>query len=868
MGDFIQLKYKSKALMKANHKSKEKKIILRHGHIAITNYKKRDNYEFEKSLSVWDSINFKYHLVGGYYVKEMKEFRINRGYNLKRLHMYFPDYTFEVDNDAFPYDEIHVDLYAPPKSDFQRVALTFMASQETFQNLKNYTQKMITAPPGAGKCQPDDTIIPTPDGPKRLDKLNVGDYVFNRFGKPVKILAIYPQKGKRDTYKITFKDGRSTRCSGDHLWRVSTRSGKIKLVSINEIKDDYIGVSKDGKHHTSKYLVELPCAVQYQKQDVPIDPYLLGAFIGNGCLTEKALTISSGNLDVPVEIARKLGLQTSIRKCNNFHYRFIVDSYIDKNDKIRNKYLQTKDFFNELPDMIGAKSGDKYIPDVYKYNTIDIRMEILRGLFDTDGTISKNKYRISYSTTSKRLKNDIVEIIQSLGFEASVKKDKRKKYKTGTCYAIYLMCPDYMKPDFFKAKLKSKMRAIYCAEHYKTRRKDGYLPIVNIEKVNDTKQRCILIDDPDHIYLTENYIPTHNTYCGVASSAFMSSRLVIIVPFTKLLEQWKESLTTFTSIKESEIMIVQGSKACEKIREGKCKNIKAFIFMTDTIASYQEHYGNLAVIDMFYETNAYVKIVDEVHRDLKTITMIDALTNFHMTYYMSATPGRTERKENWIFKELFHNVPKFGEEFEKQDEKHLNVMVKKYIFTPDSRQINKMVNPRVGLNGMLYEKVLMDASEEQRQDFNTSLQVVLNWAKGLLKKGNKIMILAQSVDFLTYLSTIVEEIFPNQWSLYHGGLSKSERKQALEKKVIIATMGTLGTGADIKGLQFLFNCATYSSHITVKQVSGRCRPMKDGTPVVYCELCNYGWLKTVKQFEKRKRYLIERSRTGSIVMIN
>ena len=61
MGDFIQLKYKSEALKKANHKSKEKKIILRHGHIAITNYKKKDNYEFEKSLSVWDSINFKYH---------------------------------------------------------------------------------------------------------------------------------------------------------------------------------------------------------------------------------------------------------------------------------------------------------------------------------------------------------------------------------------------------------------------------------------------------------------------------------------------------------------------------------------------------------------------------------------------------------------------------------------------------------------------------------------------------------------------------------------------------------------------------------------------------------------------------------------
>ena len=657
MGDFIQLKYKSEALRKANHKSKEKKIILRHGHIAITNYKKKDNYEFEKSLSVWDSINFKYHLVGGYYVKEMKEFHINRGYNLKRLHMYFPDYTFEVDNDAFPYDEIHVDLYAPPKSDFQRVALTFMASQETFQNLKNYTQKMITAPPGAGKCQPDDTMIPTPDGERRLDELQPGDYVYDRYYNPTKILKIYPQSEELETYKFTFLNldtGNvvSTRCGLDHLWLMKYHKDETieHYVMTNSIIDGF-------KNHHENYFIEIP-----------------------------------------------------------------------------------------------------------------------------------------YNNTT--------------------------------------------------------------------------LKLVDVEYCGLTKQRCILVQNDEHMYLTENGIPTHNTYCGVASTAFMSSRLVIIVPFTKLLEQWKESLTTFTSIKESEIMIVQGSKACEKIREGKCKDIKAFIFMTDTIASYQEHYGNLAVIDMFYETNAYVKIVDEVHRDLKTITMIDALTNFHMTYYMSATPGRTERKENWIFKELFHNVPKFGEEFEKQDEKHLNVMVKKYTFTPNSKQINQMVNPRVGLNGMIYEKVLMNASEDQRQDFNNSLQVVLNWAKGLLKKGNKIMILAQSVDFLTYLSTIVDEIFPNQWSLYHGGLSKAERKQALEKKVIIATMGTLGTGADIKGLQFLFNCATYSSHITVKQVSGRCRPMKDGTPVVYCELCNYGWLKTVKQFEKRKRYLIERSRTGSIVMIN
>lgn len=506
--EFIELVPKSYGLKKQLHKTTANQIEFHHGYIAITNYKMGDNREFEKSLSVWDKMCFKYDLVGGYYVKEFKEFRVNRGYDIRQLKRFFPNYPMIVVNDAYPSDKVKVDLYAKPKSDFQKVAITFMASKGEFSKNAKYTQQVIDADTGEGK-----------------------------------------------------------------------------------------------------------------------------------------------------------------------------------------------------------------------------------------------------------------------------------------------------------------------------------------------------------------------TFCGVASCAFLHSRIVIIVPFSKLLGQWKESFLKFTSVTEDQIMIVQGGKACDKIRDGECKDKVVFIAMVDTISSYQKKNGNIAVIDMFREMNAYTKIVDEIHRDMKTTAMIEALCNFRMNYYMSASPGRSEQKENWIFKCLFHNIPRFGSKFKKDDEKHINVMIKKYTFTPNSQQINRMVNRKVGMNTKSYERELMYAAEEQQESFRSSLKVMLNWSKGILVKGNKILILAQTVDFLTYIRDIAEDIFPEKVSVYYGGLKPKEKEEALKAKVIVATSSSLGTGADIKGIQFVFNCGTYSNWIDSVQLPGRARKL-DNAEVVYCELVNYGFLKTVRQFEKRKPYLINRAKNGKLIVVN
>lgn len=876
---FIKLIFK-KPIPKSTHFAKQfnlletKEIVFHHGYIAITNYKMGDNREFEKMLSVWDKVAYKYRLVGGYYVKAYREFRINRGFNITKLQEFFPNRPMRVENDAFKSDKINTKLFAGPRNDFQRVALTFMTSQGMYEKNGKFTQQLIDALPGEGKAQPDDTMIPTPKGLRRLDKLKVGDMVFNVFGEPVPILKIYPQKGEQETYELTFKDGRTARCNPEHLWYVldkGSRDKSMKTMTLSQILEKYEKWSTDNdgtKHVYHRYAIPVPDAVQFKERKVPIDPYILGALIGNGCLSEKALTISSGNLDVPLELVKRLGYPTNVREYNNYSYKFIKSSRIDSKGKTRHAYIQTKKYLKDIPELIGSKSGTKFIPDAYKYNSVDVRMELLRGLLDTDGHIAKEKCQIFYTTTSPQLKDDLVELVRSLGFMAFVTKDGRDKYKSGYCYRIMITCPDDIKPTLFKVNQHSLKRARRGAAHYKTRRRNDVMTIISIKKLEPTKQRCIYIDDPLHVYVSENFIPTHNTYCGIATTVFWQRKAVIFVPFAKLLNQWKESVTEFTDIKASEVMIVQGGEACEKIRKGKCKNIKIFIFMVDTVASYQKRYGDIKTIEMLESTRAYLKIIDEVHRDMKSLSMIEALSNFKMNYYLSASPGRSESKENWIFNTLFKNVPKFGSSFKQQDEKHLNVMIKKYYWMPTSIQIKSMVSMRTGLNTKAFERELINSAPEQRRSFDDALRVMLTWSKRVVKPKNKIMLLAQSIDTLHYLKTIVDEIYPGEAAIYYGGMKPKDKEEALTHRIVIATDSSLGTGADIAGLQMVINVATYAAWISARQISGRLRKLKDGSPCIYCELVDAGYLKTMRQFEKRAPELRKQAKSGNLAIVN
>ena len=708
MGEFIELIPKDPIVKMELSRIRDNEIVFRHGHIAITNYRMGDNPAFEKSLSKWDAVNWKSVMMGGYYVKPLREFRINRGYDIVRLKRFFPNRPMRVDNKAYPSDMADIQLMVAPRDDFQKVAITFMACQGEYKKNLSFSQQMIDAQTGQGKAQPDDTLIPTPKGFRRLDSLDVGDQVYNMYGKPVDILDIFPQDGPQETYEVTFEDGRSTRCNPEHLWRVVDVNNETHVITMQQMIDNY-----------NNYAVPVPKA-------------LPGIY---GSISEREDRIAVG-FD---------------RSCRMYHY------------------------------------------------------------------------------TSPKKVDKAANIIRSLGYLAF--KDELNQGK------IYIKRSDTMK-------------------------------ILDIKKVAPTMQRCILIDDPDHVYVTENFIPTHNTYCGVASSAVWSGRCVVFIPIGKLLPQWKDAFINFTSLDEDDILVVKGSDKCEKIRQGKYKDKKVFLISTDTFNSYQERYGDLCAIEMLRMTNAHIKIVDEVHRDMGICAKIEALCNFRMNYYMSASPGRSDRREDQIFNDLFKNVPKFGSNFIHEREKHINIIIKKYTFMPTMDQVRVMYRPNIGLNGKSYEKVLMTAPKSQRESFDEALRTMFAWSKKIIAKDNKILILTNTVMGTEYIKRIAEEFFPGDTSAYYSSLSHTDQEEALKKRVIAATEGSLGTGADIKGIQHVYNILTYSNKIGATQYPGRGRKIDDDTPIVYVEFVNMEYRKTYNQYNARKPYLIKTAKGGKLMIVS
>lgn len=371
---------------------------------------------------------------------------------------------------------------------------------------------MNSAPSGHGKAQPVDTIIPTPNGNRRLGDIKIGDYVFDRYGNPTKVLGVYPQ-GVIDNYKVTFKDGRVTYCNNEHLWNV-TYHNYHKWVN-KTVNTDFIINHLNKKYHTA---IAIPTcnAVEYEEKDVNIDPYVFGCFLGDGCCTIDELQLSSKDEELVNEVGRLINAIPIYRK--DYHWAFNINNNIETrlNGANYNKFYHTKQFFKGYEKNIICYSYEKSIPDVYKYGSIQQRYALLQGLFDTDGSIdvTSNKYTVSYTTTSVKLKDDIMEILYSLGYVAYCGKYHHKNRDCKDTYVIRVKSDNKDKSLFFRLSRKKQiaeksLQFIQYQDNHK-------LIFDSVEKMSTPCEMvCIYVDNEEHLYLTNDYIVTHNTVRAV-----------------------------------------------------------------------------------------------------------------------------------------------------------------------------------------------------------------------------------------------------------------------------------------------------------------------------------------------------------------
>lgn len=413
-------------------------------------------------------------------------------------------------------DAIHKRLYNQDNATEIVVHLLEMAAQGFSDITRPKFSFLSTGTTGTGKSIPDtwDIPAPVPGGYVKNGDLKPGDFVYNRVGKPVRVDSIHPQ-GLRTVYRMTLADGRQIDCARDHLWtyknRVGNGSKTWKTATTEELMKKQLARPCAGGRVAYGYVIPQNEAVERDTINYKLDPYAMGAAIGNGILGTYGFEFSSDDRETVAQLETIFGLPAKKKK-TGYTWYFVV-SENEKNDKL----LQTRDILQEVPELIGKKSGEKFIPDIYKFGSIEQRWALIQGLFDTDGTIQgSSRFNVSYSTTSERLAHDVQEVLWSLGIMSSIKphSNKRDWNESETFdYHVHVKVQNKDKAKFFRLPRKLE-RAMKACEVVKAREKKfDTVAIKSIEKL-DYKEpmTCIMVDDPEHLYLAgREHIVTHNT---------------------------------------------------------------------------------------------------------------------------------------------------------------------------------------------------------------------------------------------------------------------------------------------------------------------------------------------------------------------
>ncbi len=368
-----------------------------------------------------------------------------------------------------------------------------------------------------GKEQPHTAKIAIPTGWTTMGDIRPGDIVLTPDGKQVSVLEKHPQ-GIKDVYKITFDDGSSAECGIDHLWTCYIRNkwdssaanghgGYVVEKQNRTTKEliDHFEKNRTRKNNTN-YNIRIPTVdvVNFIEKDLPLDPYVLGLLLGDGCLSIPYTTMFTTKDN---ELVTSLNERINQHECvaqlvegsSGFDYR--INSTNGKN-KINN-------IIKDL-NLSGTKSDTKFIPECYKTGSPQQRLSLLQGLMDTDGTVSKRNgsRTISYCTTSIKLRDDVQQLVWSLGGRCSYYTRTPQDPNNKLAYELYISLPE--PKDCFKLQRKRDL----C--HVVWKNKIGHeteirRTVVNIEKVREEESSCITIDHPDHLYITDNYTVTHNS---------------------------------------------------------------------------------------------------------------------------------------------------------------------------------------------------------------------------------------------------------------------------------------------------------------------------------------------------------------------
>lgn len=376
------------------------------------------------------------------------------------------------------------------------------------------------------KAQPLDALILTPNGFSRMGDMSVGDELYGNDGLVHHVIGVYPQ-GIKDVYKVTFSDGTSTECCGEHLWTVQhiydrqymlgnnkSEDYNYQTLRLEQILSDGLKLhGKTSKKGSNKYYVPINKEINFSTNEVLLlDPYLLGVLIGDGGIVS-TVGFTSEDIDLVASVSN-IVIQYRCKLTQDKDDANVW--FIRKDTEIKDSTIPNpiKEIIKELG-LYGHHSFEKFIPKEYLFSSIENRAQLLRGLIDTDGMV-KGTQSYHYCTTSEQLSKDVAFLARSLG--CLVRSHKRPSYYKDSegnkiiCrdkYELHINTPENLLP-FTTEKRQSQ----YNNALNKPRQRNGHFLKKSIEAVDLIGQKecqCIRTDNPSSLYITDEFIVTHNT---------------------------------------------------------------------------------------------------------------------------------------------------------------------------------------------------------------------------------------------------------------------------------------------------------------------------------------------------------------------
>lgn len=352
----------------------------------------------------------------------------------------------------------------------------------------------VIAPPKTGKALHVDAPVLTPEGWMRMGDLTTEHSVIGPDGKPTRVVAVHPQ-GEVSMYRVATDDGGTTLTCGDHLWTVRPHGYSEATLTTRELAE---------RIKTNNRFAYLPITDPAPGWGVtpPVNPWLVGALIGDGGLTQATPLFTKSDPTVIRAVKNSLPLGVRMVKMSSRY------TYSLRGDAGVNPLTEALVVLG----LQGVKSINKHLPTDWEGWSAEHRWGLLAGLLDTDGSVEKNS--VKFNTSSSALAREVQSLVWSLGGTANITQRPGRyivggvRHETATAYRVTLRVG--RNPFRYSKKVAQFDSRPSESPRPPTRR------IVSITPVGTHEAQCITVDRADGLFVCEDYLVTHNSQLAMS----------------------------------------------------------------------------------------------------------------------------------------------------------------------------------------------------------------------------------------------------------------------------------------------------------------------------------------------------------------